>query len=108
MTTVHNNLRVVFAKMAFTEEELDGSQVREVHRDQRLLGLMQDLSSRVSTTENYAFNMNEVMHALQALTAGPEFPEMPSPTTIGVTSYQRRDLNWNVQDKGLERDHVRV
>eukprot|EP00971_Amphidinium_carterae_P236175 4687123-Amphidinium_carterae.1 len=45
MTTVQSNLRV-----------------REAHRDQRLLGLMQDLSSRVATTENYAFNMNVETH----------------------------------------------
>eukprot|EP00971_Amphidinium_carterae_P085255 1686634-Amphidinium_carterae.1 len=39
---------------------------------------MQDLSSRVATTENYAYNINEVMHALQAVNAGPEFPKMPA------------------------------
>eukprot|EP00971_Amphidinium_carterae_P077412 1529256-Amphidinium_carterae.1 len=66
--------------MAITEEELDGSQVREAHRDQRLLGLMQDLSSRVTTTENYAFNMNEVMHAMQAVHASPGFPDLPEIT----------------------------
>eukprot|EP00971_Amphidinium_carterae_P045560 896671-Amphidinium_carterae.1 len=46
LNTVQSNLKVIFAKMAITEEEFDGSQVGEAHRDQRLLGLMQDLSSR--------------------------------------------------------------
>eukprot|EP00971_Amphidinium_carterae_P278055 5519525-Amphidinium_carterae.1 len=81
--------------------ELEGSQVREAHRDQRLLGLMQDLSSRVTTTENYAFNMNEVMHALQAVHAGPEFPEMPAITHDhwGFIVPAERPSNWTVQDR---------
>eukprot|EP00971_Amphidinium_carterae_P212857 4224582-Amphidinium_carterae.1 len=78
--TIHNNLRVMFAKMAITEEELDASQVREAHRDQRLLGLLQELSSKVTSTEGYAYNMNEMMHALHAVNAGPNFPDLPAIT----------------------------
>eukprot|EP00971_Amphidinium_carterae_P195345 3876394-Amphidinium_carterae.1 len=87
--------------MAITDAALDGSQVREAHRDQRLLGLMQELSSRVATTENYAFNMNEVMHALQALNAGPEFQKLPAITHDywGFIVPAERPPNWTVQDR---------
>eukprot|EP00971_Amphidinium_carterae_P046793 922042-Amphidinium_carterae.1 len=50
------------------------------NRDQRLLGLLHDLSSRVTVTENYAYNMNEMMHAQQAVNAGPNFPDLPALT----------------------------
>eukprot|EP00971_Amphidinium_carterae_P098441 1947124-Amphidinium_carterae.1 len=43
--------------MAITEEALDSLQVREAYGDQRLLGLMQYLSSKFATTENYAHSM---------------------------------------------------
>eukprot|EP00971_Amphidinium_carterae_P077396 1528916-Amphidinium_carterae.1 len=101
MTTVHSNLRVMFAKMAETEEELDGAQVREAHHDQRILGFMSDLSSRILITENYAFNMNEVMHSLQALNAGPGFPELPAIAHDhwGFIVPAERPPNWTVQDR---------
>eukprot|EP00971_Amphidinium_carterae_P013745 270762-Amphidinium_carterae.1 len=59
------------------------------------------MSSRVTTTENYAFNMNEVMHALQAVHAGPEFPEMPAITHNywGLIVPAERPPNWTVQDR---------
>eukprot|EP00971_Amphidinium_carterae_P273183 5421931-Amphidinium_carterae.1 len=100
---VHNNLRIMFAKMAITEAELEGSQVREAHRDQRLLGLLQEISSRVTVTETYAYNMNEMTHAQQAVNAGPNFPDLPALTHgyWGFIVPAERPPNWTVQDRSL-------
>eukprot|EP00971_Amphidinium_carterae_P141748 2808082-Amphidinium_carterae.1 len=103
MATIHNNLRVVFGKMAETDVELEGAQVREASRDQRILGFLTDLSTRISVTESYAYNMNEVMHALQAVTAGPEFPELPpvDHDHWGFVVPAERPPTWTVQDRTI-------
>eukprot|EP00971_Amphidinium_carterae_P050885 1002160-Amphidinium_carterae.1 len=66
--------------MAITEADLEGSHVREAHRDKRLLGLLHDISCRVTATECCTYNMDVMMHAQQALNAGPNFPELPALT----------------------------
>eukprot|EP00971_Amphidinium_carterae_P255711 5076710-Amphidinium_carterae.4 len=75
-----NNLWIMFTKMAITEADLEGSHVREATKDQRLLGLLHDVSSRVAATEFYAYSMNEMMYGEEGLCAGPGFPDLPALT----------------------------
>eukprot|EP00971_Amphidinium_carterae_P091553 1812738-Amphidinium_carterae.1 len=98
----HRNLRVMFAKIAITEAELDGPQVQEAHRDQRLLGLLHDISSRLTPTENYAFNMNEMMHAQQAV-IDPQLPDLPviSHRYWGFIVPAERPPTWTVHDRSF-------
>eukprot|EP00971_Amphidinium_carterae_P175508 3479088-Amphidinium_carterae.1 len=63
---------------------------------------MQDLSSRVTTTENHAFNMSEVMHArVTGCARRPEFPELPAITHDywGYIVPAERPPNWTVPDR---------